>query len=309
MNAIIDVGTNSVLLLLAQPEESGLVVYEDRSIISRLGDKLHAKGFFSEEAMERTLDAIFSHKKTAIRGKAKSILLVGTQALRIAKNTAEFIRRVRFRCGLTVHVITKEQEAYLTYLGAGSVFSQKPRLVFDLGGGSTEFIFSCESQRNSWNSLDFGAVVLSEAFHSKDWTQPQHVDDLIHHVDQKLNILPVQETRELIGVGGTVTTMAAVYHGLKSYKRDVVHGTTLSRREVNKQFLCLLSLPAEERASIPGMETGRSDIILAGIVVVDRIMEKNKVDKLLVSDQGMRHALAENPCFLVRAEDSRYDSA
>jgi exopolyphosphatase/guanosine-5'-triphosphate,3'-diphosphate pyrophosphatase len=293
--AVIDVGTNSVKLHVGERRAGGgwrTVV--DRAEVTRLGEGLQDAGALQPEPLRRTADAIVEMVGESRREGAAEIAAVATAGMRLASNSAELIAAVRERCGVGIEVISGEEEARLAYLAATSELAvgQDSLVVFDTGGGSTEFTFGRAARVEERFSLDVGAAGYTERFGLDGVVSDEDLAQALQAIAADLAQLDGrQRPAALVGMGGALTNLAAVRHGLASYDSEVVHGTVLDRAEVNRQIELYRTRAAEQRREIVGLQPARAEVILAGACIVRTVLEKLQSDELTVSDRGLRHGL------------------
>jgi exopolyphosphatase/guanosine-5'-triphosphate,3'-diphosphate pyrophosphatase len=293
--AVIDVGTNSVKLHVGERRAGGgwrTVV--DRAEVTRLGEGLQDAGALQPEPLRRTADAIVEMVGESRREGAAEIAAVATAGMRLAANSAELIAAVRERCGVGIEVISGEEEARLAYLAATSELEvgQDSLVVFDTGGGSTEFTFGRAARVEERFSLDVGAAGYTERFGLDGVVSDEDLAQALQAIAADLAQLDGrQRPAALVGMGGALTNLAAVRHGLASYDSEVVHGTVLDRAEVNRQIELYRTRAAEQRREIVGLQPARAEVILAGACIVRTVLEKLQSDELTVSDRGLRHGL------------------
>jgi exopolyphosphatase/guanosine-5'-triphosphate,3'-diphosphate pyrophosphatase len=214
--------------------------------------------------------------------------------MRLASNSAELIDAVRERCGVGIEVISGEEEARLAYLAATSELEvgRDSLVVFDTGGGSTEFTFGRARRVEERFSLDVGAARYTERFGLDGVVSDEDLAQALEAIAADLAQLDGrQRPAALVGMGGALTNLAAVRHGLTSYDSEVVHGTVLDRAEVNRQIDLYRTRSAEQRREIVGLQPARAEVILAGACIVRTVLEKLQCDELTVSDRGLRHGL------------------
>jgi exopolyphosphatase / guanosine-5'-triphosphate,3'-diphosphate pyrophosphatase len=293
--AVIDVGTNSVKLHLAEPEQDGAWrTVDDRAEVTRLGEGLAEAGGISDDARDRTAEAIAGMTREARGAGAVAIVAVGTAGLRAARNAETTIQAIRRRTGVTVEVIPPEEEARLAYLAATAELSlpDAASVVFDTGGGSTQFTFGHGGSVDDRFSVPVGAARFTERFGLDREVDRKRVDEARRAIAEELRAIRDREDPDaLVGMGGALTNMAAVAHGLASYDPSVVHGTVLDRAEVERQIEEYRALDAEARRSIEGLQPSRAEVILAGACIVLTVMELLRRGSLTVSDRGLRHGL------------------
>ena len=292
---VLDVGTNSVKFHLASRSSAGVwQTIVDRAEVTRLGEGLDATGDISDEALERAATAIAGMVKEAEKHDARAIAAVGTAGLRIAANRDHVVAAICDRAGVTVQVISGEEESRLAYLAvqAGLRLGEGPMVVLDTGGGSSQFTFGHGNDVEERFSVNVGAVTYTERFH----LEGEVTDDVLHQalqaISEDLSMIDDRPDPDvLVAMGGAVTNMTAVKHGLAIYDPDVVNGTVLSRAEVDRQIAMYASMPTEERRSIVGLQPKRREVILAGACVVKTVMTKLGKESATISDRGLRHGL------------------
>ncbi|MBT3755104.1 MAG: Ppx/GppA family phosphatase [Candidatus Cloacimonetes bacterium] len=292
--AILDIGTNSIKFFLFSIENGKLTTIIDTNNISRLGEGLLKTGIISDEAMDRNIEALRGFMKSAKEENVKEITAVGTMCLRTANNSDVFLKKAKEELGLTIKVIPGEEEARLSYLAVLSTIgnTDKNVVVFDTGGGSTEFIFGKGANLNNRISLNLGAVHPTEEFLVSD---PVTNDELKKMQDHMMDFFSEKITEKkadyLIGIGGTVTSMGAVMHKMVKYDPKIIQGSQMSLEEVKRQIELYQNKTIEERKQIPGLQPKRADVILAGAGIINAIMEIFEIDSFTISDRGLRHGL------------------
>ena len=291
----IDVGTNSVKFHLAERRADGAArTVVDRADVTRLGEGLDETGGLTEAAIHRTVDAIAGMVDEARRHGAAAIAAVGTAGLRIAPNRQTLLDAVKARTGIDVEVISGEEEGRLAYLAATSALplARGRLVVFDSGGGSSQFTFGEGTRVDERFSVDVGAVRFAERFGLAGAVERDTVDAALTAIAGDLTRLDGRERpAAVIGMGGTVTNLTAVKHGLAKYDPDVVHGTVLDIGEIDRQIELYRTRDADQRRAIPGLQPARAEVILAGACVVRTILTKLGHDSLTVSDRGLRHGV------------------
>jgi exopolyphosphatase/guanosine-5'-triphosphate,3'-diphosphate pyrophosphatase len=292
--SVIDVGTNSVKLHVAERAADGaLHRVIDRAIVSRLGEGLVEGGEIGAEALERTAAAVEELAAEAKAAGAIAIAGVGTAGLRIGTNSTDAVTEIERRGGIRLEVISGEEESRLAYVGATADFAADGSVVvFDTGGGSSQFTFGRGRQVDERYSVNVGAVKYTERFGLAEAVSSDVVAEARTAIAADLSSLdgrPKPET--LIGMGGALTNLTAVSLELAAYDPDKVHGTRLERAEVERQIERYRATDADGRRSIAGLQPGRADVILAGACVVLTVMDKLGFDALTVSDRGLRHGV------------------
>ena len=292
--AVIDVGTNSVKFHLGERAADGSWrTIADRAEVTRLGEGLAETGELGPQPMERTTNAIAAMVHQATQDGADVIAAVGTAGLRLASNSATFLEAVRTRANVEIEVISGEEEGHLAYLAAASGLGiGGSRVVFDTGGGSTQFTFGHGERIDERFSLNVGAVGLAERFALGGTVSDGTLAAALEAIAAELSPLDRRPAPEhLVGMGGTIANLTAVKLELATYDSDVVQGTVLERAEVDRQIDLYRSLTVEERRQIVGLQPGRAEIILAGACIVRTVLDKLGCRELTVSDRGLRHGL------------------
>lgn len=295
--AIIDIGTNSIKFFVGERREDGTIqTIVDKNDIAQLGEGLRETGLICPEALERNAQSVAAFAKEALENGAEKIVSVGTMALRTAKNSADFVARVKELCGVEVQIIPGEEEARLSYLAvlSGLPLEEGGELViFDTGGGSTEFIFGEGTTLKNRFSVNLGALIITENFFSDDPVKEGSVDAAIAYIDEEFaKAGVVGKPIQVVGMGGTVTSMGAVKHKMVKYNPDIIQGSTLTREDVQEQVETYAARTVEQRRELPGLQPKRAGTILAGACILKDILARLDAPKLTISDRGLRHGLA-----------------
>jgi exopolyphosphatase / guanosine-5'-triphosphate,3'-diphosphate pyrophosphatase len=297
--AFIDIGTNTILCLIAECGDAGeFRVLDDIAEISRLGQGVDKTRRIDAAGEDRSSAVLRRYLERCARLGVQEIVAVGTSALRDAENSSEVLARWRQGLGLNVRLISGEEEAAYSYLATrrGLLLAGRELLVIDIGGGSTEFIHGDREGVSEAMSVDVGSVRLTERYlHSDPVTQTQ-CDAMAAVIDGALapigaRWLPAASQLTLVGIAGTFTTLAAVEKKLAQYSHGEVHGSLLSLGEVRRQIIIYQGLTVQQRKAIPGLHPMRADVILAGAYMVERIMTLFAASQVIVSDQGVRYGL------------------
>jgi exopolyphosphatase/guanosine-5'-triphosphate,3'-diphosphate pyrophosphatase len=308
INAVIDVGTNSIKLLVADCADGNLRVLSDRNVITRLGEGYEQSGELDGAAMTRSLDAIADMAGEARSLGARGIMAVGTQALRGSRNSSNFIKSVESACGVSIVTIDGDEEARLSYAGAvGSLGRSELTgglLVFDVGGGSSEIISGDGLEIKRCRSLQFGALSLHRGFF-EDIPAPipndarecarSYVRSLLED-DAAVSLIREEDgagSASCVGAGGTITALAAVMMELDPYDPSRTNGSRLEIGEVERQIELYSSMATQARRKIKGLTPKRADIILAGACIVGELMEFFGAKNITVSNCGLRYGAME----------------
>jgi exopolyphosphatase/guanosine-5'-triphosphate,3'-diphosphate pyrophosphatase len=293
--ASIDIGSNTLRLLIAEKTETGFVpIWRDREIV-RLGRGFYPDRCISPETIEAALRVLKRFKSRIDEQGACPVRSAATGVLREARNVRSFLKRVQEEIGLEITVISGQEEAGV--MAAGVLSAIKPGLgkgcFFDIGGGSTEFVFLDQGEMQDRVSLPLGVVGLTERFLASDPPAAGESEDLIACCQKILrkNLSKSDKLEFLVGTAGTVTTLAAMVKGLSVYDPDQINGTILTRELLSKLARNLSGLPQAEKAQLPGLDPGRADIIFSGLLLVLEILDVFSKDDFQVSDAGLLEGL------------------
>ena len=306
--AAIDCGTNSIRLLVADVPAAG--AHTDllrRMEVVRLGEGVDATGRLAPQAIERTRRVLGEYAAVARKLGAEQVRMVATSASRDAENRDEFEAMVTATLGQLPDVATGVEEAGLSYLGAtaslaaaarahGTAEPQPPYLVVDIGGGSTEFVLGDAGGVRAARSVDVGCVRLTERHLHSDPPPPAEVQaaeaDIRAALAQVAADMPVAEARTLVGLAGSVTTVAALALGLPAYDADAIHGSRIPVGAVRSVSAGLLTATRERRAALPVMHPGRVDVIGAGALILRVVMDAFDIDEVVVSEHDILDGIA-----------------
>jgi exopolyphosphatase/guanosine-5'-triphosphate,3'-diphosphate pyrophosphatase len=310
--AALDLGTNNCRLLIAEPAHFGFRVVDAFSRIVRLGEGLGLGNHLSEDAIERTIDALRVCRDKMSAKDVTRARLVATEACRLAKNGPSFIERVRSDLDLELEVVDRKTEAYLAVTGCASLVDPKAQsvIVFDIGGGSTEiawldgqaphaFADPCKRIR-AWDSLPVGVVTLAERHGGVDVT-PEAFEGMVEEVSELLldfALVAAEAGRardfHLLGTSGTVTTVGGIHLGLARYDRRRVDGMWMRNGEISTVIDRLLRSNFEQRAENPCIGRERADLVLAGCAILEAIRRAFPSDRLRIADRGLREGILMN---------------
>ena len=293
--AVLDVGTNSVKFHVGERGTGGTWrTIVDRAELTRLGEGLDKKSEITPEATQRTASAIADMADEAKRNAVRANVAVGTAGLRIARNSAAVLEAIRARTGISIEVISGDEEGRLAYLAAkaGIHMPEGSLAVFDTGGGSTQFTFGRGARVDERFSVDVGAARYTERFGLAGTVAPDLLRGALAAIAADLSRIDGRPQPDaLVAMGGAVTNIAAVKHGLTTYDPDVIQGTVLDRDEIDRQIEMYRSRDVAQRRSIVGLQPKRAEVILAGACIVRTVMERLGQSSLVVSDRGLRHGL------------------
>ncbi|MBN1447454.1 MAG: Ppx/GppA family phosphatase [Bacteroidetes bacterium] len=292
----IDVGTNTILLLIADVDDNGtLRVVRDEQVVARVGRGVDKTGTIEWDAFTRSERFLRSYLEALSESKAEVVRATGTSALRDAKNGDDFLDYMYRNLGLEIEILRGEDEALWTYGGAISAFPDRTGryAVLDIGGGSTELTLGKGFHILERDSIDIGCVRLTEKYLHHAPPEGEELTQLLRHIDNALTAYPDFDTVEttFVGVAGTVTTLAALELGLNDYDREKVAGFELSREMIQQRFDQFRLLSKEEIESELRVDPGRSDIIFVGIAILKQMMEIRNIPVLVVSERGLRYGI------------------
>ena len=317
----LDLGTNNCRLLIATPAQNGFSVVDAFSRIVRLGERLAQTGRLSDDAMDRTIEALRVCANKLRWRKVDRVRLVATEACRMAENGPTFIDRVRSETGLRLEIIDRETEAGLAAVGAEPLVDHaaETALVFDIGGGSTEVLWmrraGARFETVAWTSLAAGVVTISERFGGgidvtpasfaamRDYLRPM-LREFAERVSVANGGMPPVPSH-LLGTSGTVTTIAGVQLGLQRYDRSRVDGCWLETDDIGAVTSRLLHLTYEQRAANPCIGRERADLVLAGCAILEEIRLAFPAQRIRVADRGLREGILT----MLMKEDGTYGGA
>ena len=296
--ASIDIGSNTVrLLILEYDENQKFQTLASRRVITRLGEGMDVHGRLIESRISATISALSTFRNDCRKNGNPPLHAVATSAVREASNGKEFIDLAREETGIEIEIISWEDEARLTLQG---VFWKLPHvnrktLTFDIGGGSTEFILSEGKNIVNFCSSSLGVVRLTEKFIHQHPVNNNEYENLTTHLSRELKAIKKKLSdfipQVLIGTAGTVTTLAALIRNIYPYDPEKIHGTLLTRQEIEILFQDLKIKSLNERLDLKPLERGREDLIIAGTAIVLKTMKTFKCETLLVSEYSLREGI------------------
>ena len=291
---VVDLGTNSTRLLVADVDDGRVEEIERRTEITRLGEGVDERRKLLPLPIARVRNVLAEYRRELDAQGAERVLAIGTSAVRDAENGEAFLGEVEWSYGFASRLLSGEEEAELTRRGvANGRELGDGTLVLDIGGGSTELITA-----DSRKSLDIGSVRLTERFLLSD---PPTRDELDACADAVRKVLPALGPDSAVGVAGTITSLAALELG--RYDPEEVHGYRLSREGVEAQLERLASLPLAERRELSGLEPERAPVIVGGAVIVDEVLRRYGLDELDVSERDLLHGAALEAAALPEPEE------
>ena len=311
---MIDIGTNTLLLLVAEqcPGVSGrpgLRAIREEQRFGRLGKGLDQTGVLDSGAIGRSLDILREYRAIIDELGVAAVRVVGTQALREARNAADFVIPGETILGVSIEVIAGEREALLVHRAVAEWFPDlagETYVIADVGGGSTEVIVVSPAGLESFVSVPIGSVRLTERYLHADPPTTEQVTNLISGIDRALAGLSLPQGACLVGSAGTATTIASVERRLRQYDPALVQGFSLPRHAVERQLARYLELTLAERRRLVGLEPERADVIAAGVAIFTRLLDRLAAPRFIVNERGVRWGVAHEQ--LEQSSDSAINS-
>ncbi|MGK5680929.1 Ppx/GppA phosphatase family protein [Actinoplanes sp. URMC 104] len=293
----IDCGTNSIRLLIADVSDGRLTDVARRMEIVRLGEGVDRTGRLSEQALARTRKALLGYAAEIAELGVTRVRMCATSASRDASNAQDFRDMVRGVLGVDPEVITGTEEAALSFTGAvAGLTAERPYLVVDIGGGSTEFVTGSTAVDHAI-SMDIGCVRMTERHLHADPPTPAEIHnaerDIAAAVDIALTAVPGRDARTLVGLAGTVTTVTALAKELPEYDSSRIHHSEVSLEAVSRVTAELLAMTVEQRLALPVMHPGRADVIGAGALILRTVMERSGHSSVIASE----HDILDGICY------------
>jgi exopolyphosphatase / guanosine-5'-triphosphate,3'-diphosphate pyrophosphatase len=296
--ATIDIGTNSVLLLIAEACDGRIEPVVERTTITRLGQDVDRTRALHPDAVDRTLTCLRDYASALKEHPVDRLAVVATSASRDAKGADGFVQEAERILGVRPQVISGQREALLTFAGALSGLRIEGAVaVQDVGGGSTEIVSGVVRQGRAEVaaaiSLDVGSVRMTERFLHSDPPTCEQMQAVRACVREQLQRVPAAGSDvQWVGIAGTITTLAALAMAVSPYDPKRIHGSTLSLDQIDQLLDRLASIPLAERRELRGLEPKRADVIVGGALVVREVLASSKVSSMVVSDRGVRWGLA-----------------
>jgi len=295
--ATIDIGTNTVLLLVAERREGALVAVEEHATITRLGRGVDKTRALAEDAIAETTACLARYAERVRACGATAVDIVGTSAMRDASGGEAIVEACRGLFGVPARVLSGEEEARATFRGALSGMADVGRevVVFDIGGGSTEIVLGAPGgATKEARSYDVGSVRLTERISPSDPPTTAELEATQRLAEELLEgVTKAPDEASCVGIAGTMTTLCAVHLGLEPYVGARVHGATMSVGEIEAVVTRLARLPLAERRRVAGLDEKRADVIVAGGVLALAVLRRLGKSQVRVSDRGVRWGLAE----------------
>lgn len=285
--AVIDIGSNSLRLLKADLVNGRIISREKIKRTTRLGKGVDSTKKLNQHSIKKSIDAIRFFYEKLKNENYQLIEIIGTSALRDANNSLEFIKKIENITKMEVKIISGKKEAEYGFLGATFDKNKKNSFVIDIGGGSTEIIYG-NKNIEILDSLDIGAVRLTDKCISEDPIKNDDLDKLKKEIDKNLKIFfdnkDYKKDFQIVGIGGTITTLASIDLKMEKYKPKKINNYILEKSSINNQIKEFINCDLKQRKKIIGLEKDRADIILAGSLILKRILDYLNQDKIIISD-------------------------
>lgn len=293
--ATVDIGTNTVLLLVAEARGGDLVAIHEGATITRLGQGVDKTRELAPEAIARTKKALEDFGAIAKDAKVDRVAVVGTSAMRDARGGEKIREIVKAAFGVDARVLSGDEEAKMTFAGALSglgIAARESVAVFDIGGGSTEIVRGANGVISYAHSFDVGSVRLTERHVKSDPPTAAERAEITRSVAAEFAAARGEKASRVVGIAGTMTTLCAVALEMKDYDGARVHGHVMTKKTIADVVERLASLPLAARQNVPGLEPKRADVIVAGGAIALACLDALGADEVTVSDRGVRWGLA-----------------
>ena len=287
----IDIGTNSMRLLIADYKNNKIENRKKYINITRIGQGVDDKGYITEEALERNLNALKEFADKCIEEKCEKVYCMGTSALRDSKNGQDFVNRAKELTNIDVKIICGEEESNLGFMGvlegAGGDKSNYI-LVLDIGGGTTEFIVGNEDGIKFCKSENVGALRMTEKFITTDPISDEEFNKMSDFIEKTisstLDKIKGMHVSKLVGIGGAITSLSAMNQQLEVYSMEKVHNSVVTKKDLEKILQNLKKMTLSDKKTIKGLQPKRADIITAGVKILHIVMEKLEIEKIMISE-------------------------
>lgn len=285
----IDIGTNSMRLLIGEYKNGKIENRKKFINTTRIGQGVDKQGYISNEAINRNIDALKEFAKLCNDEKCQYIYGMGTSALRDSKNGDDFVQLAKRETGISIDIISGEEESNLGFKGVlEGLEGNNDILVIDIGGGSTEFIIGDREGIKFAKSENVGALRMTEKFLKIDPINDLEFNDMYmfieNEIDKTLEYIKEKSIKNLVGIGGTITSLSAMNQELAIYSMEKIHNSKICKKEIEKILQNLKKMTLSDKKTLKGLQPKRADIITAGVAILNIIMEKLELDEIIVSE-------------------------
>lgn len=290
--AAIEIGTNSTKMIIVQRNESdSCSILRKSNTVNRLSRCMFENRMIQSEALKDGMNIIHEYMKDIKENNAELVSVFSTSVLRDADNRNLIIQEVKRQYGCDIQIISGEQEAFYAYRAASRLMrhNDEKAIVIDIGGGSTEIICGNKEKIDHKVSLDIGAVRLTELYCKNDPATDMELNQITCNIGEKLKVLPCTAHRDaiLIGTGGTIKTLATIYSGLDYRNEKRIDGMVVPRHSINNIFHDLVKMNLEARKKVKGLNPKRADVIVAGLLILQAVIEAFGADQITISSSGV----------------------
>ena len=287
----IDIGTNSMRLLIADYENNKIKNRKKYINTTRIGKGVDKEGYITEEALERNLKALKDFSDKCVQEKCEKVYCMGTSALRDSKNGQYFVDRAKELTNIDVKIICGQEESNLGFMGVleGTEGNKKDDiLVMDIGGGSTEFIVGNEDGIKFSKSENVGALRMTEKFITTDPISDEEFNNMTKFIEDTISStlekLKSMHISKLVGIGGAITSLSAINQQLEIYSMEKVHNSVVTKKELEKILQNLKNMTLNDKKTIKGLQPKRADIITAGVKILHIVMENLEFEEIMISE-------------------------
>ena len=285
----IDIGTNSMRLLIADYIDGKIVNREKFVNTTRIGQGVDENGYIKEDAIQRNIDALKEFALTCKEQKCEYIYCMGTSALRDSKNRDYFVDLAKDKTGIDVEIVSGSEESNLGFKGVlEGLEDKKDILVIDIGGGSTEFIIGDRDGIKFAKSENVGALRMTEKFLKKDPICETEFEDMsnfiLNEITDTLKYIKDNKIEKLVGIGGTITSLSAMNKKLEVYSMEKIHNSSISKEDIKTILQNLKKMTLNDKKTLKGLQPKRADIITAGVKILNIIMENLEIENITVSE-------------------------
>jgi len=285
----IDIGTNSMRLLIAEYKDGKIINRKKYVNTTRIGQGVDSQGYITDEAIERNINALIEFSKICKEEECKEIYCMGTSALRDSKNKELFIKLAKEKANINVDIISGEKESNLGFMGVlQGLENQEDILVIDIGGGSTEFIIGNKNGIRFAKSENVGALRMTEKFLKQDpinETEFKNMSDFIYEeIKDTLKYIEKDGVQKIVGIGGTITSLSAINQKMESYSMDKIHNSKVTLSEIELILQNLKKMTLNDKKNLKGLQPKRADIITAGVEILYTIMKNIEINEIIVSE-------------------------
>lgn len=289
----IDIGTNSMRLLIADYKDGNLLNREKFVNTTRIGEGVDKKGYISQEAIQRNIDGLIDFNRMCKDRKCEKVYCIGTSALRDSKNGDDFIQLAKNKADIDVEIISGKEESTLGFIGVAEGLTDRLKeeesiLVLDIGGGSTEFILGNLKGIKFNKSENIGAVRMTEKFLKADPISEEEFKSMIRFIEEQINdtieFLKNKKIDKVVGIGGTITSISAINQELETYSMEKIHNSSVGIEEVEKILQNLKKMTLNDKKNLKGLQPKRADIITSGVKILQIIMKKIEIKNIIVSE-------------------------